>query len=156
MNWVLALLAAQAVTVPAYSPPDALPPADPAKLSLVVVMTVSETDPQPLCDRPNCTSLFLGRYSEAVTLAGLPIARDFTARVEMGSPWARPYRLVMIVEERPAQEPLVRAMTGFDQQTAEGCFAATEIEELGWTPEGPAIKRSGGDICVSEAAISGR
>lgn len=148
MNWILSLLAFQTLTIPAYSPPDAFPPADPARLSLVVATTVSETDPQPLCDRPNCTALFLGRYQQGVTLAGAAFAAEFTARVEMGSPWIRPYRLAMIVEDRPGQEPLVRAMAGFSSRTGLACFE----DDMGWSPEGPGVARVNGELCVREGA----
>ena len=156
MNGLAALLLTQAVlNVPAYSPPDGLPPvADPGRLSLVVATTVSESDPQPLCDRPNCTSLFLGRFEDARTLAGPAIAPEFSARVEMGSPWNRPYRLMLVVEERPGSEPLVRALTGFSRQTGQACFEPGEMERLGWSPEGPGISASDGKVCTTEAASS--
>jgi len=152
MLWIVSLLAAQAISVPAYSPPAALPAAVPERLSLVVATTVSETDPQPLCDRPNCTSLFLGRYDQAITVAGPAMGAEFAARVEMGSPWIRPYRLALIVEQRPGAEPLVRAMTGFSARTGQACFEARQVRELGWAPEGPGVTRDGGELCVSEAA----
>lgn len=156
MNLVLAILLTQAVlNVPAYSPPGALPPAaDGSRLSLVVATTVSETDPQPLCDRPNCTSLFLGRYRDTRTLAGPAVDPEFSARVEMGSPWNQPYRLAIIVEERPGQDPLVRAMAGFNGRTGQACFDGREIEPLNWSPEGPGIVRADGPICVIDEAGS--
>jgi len=152
MNMVLALLVTQAVVnVPAYSPPGVLPPvADVGRLSLVVATTVSETDPQPLCDRPNCTSLFLSRYRDARTLAGPSVEPDFTARVEMGSPWNMSYRLALIVEERPGQERLVRAMAGFNQSTGRACFESRQARALNWTPEGTGISHTNGPICVTE------
>jgi len=150
MHLIVSLLLAQAISVPAYSPPGAIPPAVPERLSLVVATTVSETDPQPLCDRPNCTSLFLGRYTGAKTLAGPVVEGDFAARVEMGSPWIRPYRLALVVEQRPGAEPLVRAMTGFSSRTGQACFGADELTPLGWTPEGAGITRTDGAVCVSE------
>jgi len=152
MTLMLALWLTQAVvSVPAYSPPGALPPpADTGRLSVVVATTVSETDPQALCDRPNCTSLFLGRYRDARTLAGPPVDPEFSARVEMGSPWNMSYRLVLIVEERPDQERLVRAMAGFNQRTGQACFERREIAALDWTPEGAGLSRTNGTLCVTE------
>lgn len=150
MHWIVSLLAAQTLSVPAYSPPAALPPPVPERLSLVVATTVSETDPQPLCDRPNCTSLFLGRYTGTRTLAGPAVDADFAARVEMGSPWIRPYRLALVVEQRPGAEPLVRAMTGFSQSTGQACFGADELTPFRWTPEGAGITRTDGAVCVTE------
>lgn len=151
MNGVLGLLLFQAVlNVPAYSPPDALPPANPARLSLVVATTVSETDPLPLCDRPNCTSLFLGRYQDARVLAGSMTDTAFSARVQMGSPWNRPYRLALIVEDRPGREALVRALTGFSRTTGEACFERSETDPLGWVPQGPGVTVVDGVVCVRE------
>jgi len=152
MNWLSGLLVMQAVlNVPAYSPPNALPPAgDAGRLSVVVATTVSETDPQPLCDRPNCTSLFLGRYRDARTLAGPAVDPEFSARVEMGSPWNQPYKLVLIIEERPGQERLVRAMTGFNGRTGQACFDRRDIAGLNWTAEGAGLSNTNGTLCVTE------
>lgn len=149
---MLALLFAQAVVnAPAVSPADMVrAPADPAQLSLVVADTVSETDPQKLCAQPNCTSLFLGRYTNARTLAGVTLSTQFAARVEMGSPWNRPYRLALIVEQRPGMEPLVRAKAGFNQTTSEACFDVRETNALGWRPEAPEIIRDNAMTCVKE------
>lgn len=154
MAMVLAVLLTQAVlNVPAYSPPGALPPsADAARLSLVIATTVSETDPLPLCDRPNCTSLFLGRYRDARTVAGPAVEPEFSARVEMGSPWNRSYRLALIVEDRPGQERLVRAVAGFRADSGQACFDSGDTRPLGWAPEGAAVSTASGAICVSEAA----
>lgn len=154
MSMVLALLLTQAVVnVPAYSPPRALPPAaDAGRLSLVVATTVSETDPHPLCDRPNCTSLFLGRYRDARTLMGPAVDPEFGARVEMGSPWNTSYRLALIVEDRPGQERLVRAVAGFNQRTGQACFDDQETGPLNWTPEGPGVSSANGRVCVTESA----
>ena len=121
---------------------------DPERLSLVVAQSVSETDPQPLCDRPDCTSLFLGRYADATVLAGLPLPAAFAARVEMGSPWNMSYRLVLIVEQREGREPLVRAMTGFNRRTGEACFETPIAALSGWRPQGPGIFERYGAICV--------
>ncbi len=152
MNVVLALLLTQAVlNVPAYSPPNALAPAaDATRLSVVVATTVSETDPQPLCDRPNCTSLFLGQYRDARTLAGPAVDPEFSARVEMGSPWNMPYTLALIVEDRPGQERLVRAMTGFNGRTGQACFDRLETAALNWMPEGAGLTNTNGTLCVTE------
>lgn len=155
MNGFLAFLVLQTISVPAYSPPGVLPEAAPDQLSLVIATTVSETDPQPLCDRPNCTSLFLGRYREAVTVAGPITPVDFAARVEMGSPWIRPYRLALIVEQRPGKEPLVRAMTGFSARDGKACFEAGQVSGLRWSPEGPGISRDAGALCVSDTTQTG-
>lgn len=151
MNLVSILLITQAVlNVPAYSPPGALPPADPGRLSLVVATTVSETDPHPLCDRPNCTSLFLGQYRDARTLAGPPVDPEFGARVEMGSPWNTTYRLALIVEDRPGQERLVRALAAFNRSSGQACFDGGETRTLNWVPEGPGLTHANGTICVTE------
>jgi hypothetical protein len=156
-GWMATAFVAQAVmSVPAHSPAVALSsPADPERLSLVIADTVSETDPRRLCDQPNCTSLFLGRYRDALVLAGLPLRADFTARVEMGSPFDRPYRMVMIVEQRPGQQPLVRAMRGFNQRTGEACFDAQDIDRLNWHPQGERIVTRGNVICVQASADNG-
>ncbi len=147
-----ALFFAQAVVnLPAYPPADALAaPTDPARLSIVVADTVSETDPQPLCDRADCTALFLGRYKHATVLAGPSLPGEFTARVEMGSPWITPYRLALLVEQREGREPLVRALAGFNESTNEACFDAGETNRLAWAPVGPRIVRKGGAICVQD------
>lgn len=151
MNGILALLLTQAVlNAPAHSPANPLPAADAGRLSLVVATTVSETDPHPLCERPDCTSLFLGQYRDARTLAGPAVDPEFSARVEMGSPWNQPYRLALIVEERPGQARLVRAMTGFNERTGQACFDRTETAALGWTPEGPGLSHANGTLCVAE------
>jgi hypothetical protein len=149
---MLALLFAQAVvSVPAISPAELFrAPADPAQLSLVVADTVSETDPQKLCAQDNCTSLFLGRYKDARTLAGVALPTQFAARVEMGSPWNMPYRLALIVEQRPGMEPLVRAMAGFNLNTSEACFDVRETDALRWSPEAPEIIRHNAVTCVKE------
>lgn len=156
MNTMLAVLLTQAVlNVPAYSPPGAVPPpANPARLSLVVATTVSETDPRPLCDRPNCTSLFLGRYSDGRTLAGPALDPAFSARVEMGSPWNQPYRLALIIEERPGDERLVRTMAGFNNRTGQACFDRDELAALNWTPQGTGVSETGGRLCVTEPGVS--
>jgi len=147
-----AFLFAQAVvSIPAISPTEPLrPPADPALLSLVVADTVSETDPQKLCPQPNCTSLFLGKYENARTLAGVELPAQFGARVEMGSPWTTRYRLALIVEQRPGTEPLIRAMAGFNARTGEACFDVDETDALRWRPESQDIVRRNAVICVKD------
>jgi hypothetical protein len=117
---------------------------------LVVADTVSETDPQPLCGTGHCNSLYLGRYANAVILAGPPVEREFTARVEMGSPWNMRYRLALIVEHRDGGEPLVRAMAGFSDRTHEACFDGRDTRTLGWQISGPRIVRRREVICVTE------
>jgi hypothetical protein len=152
---VLSLLAQLVVSVPAAAPAEAgAVPADPDRLSLVVADTVSETDPQKLCERPDCTSLFLGRYKNGVVRAGQSLPAEFAARIEMGSPFNMPYRLALIVEQREGREPLVRAVTGFNQRTGEGCFDPRETEVLKWEPSGPGITRRRNVICVSEQPAS--
>lgn len=147
---ILALLVAQAVVSVPAPPRRALePPVDTGRLSVVVADTVSETDPQPLCKR-DCNSLFLGRYANAVTVAGRPVEPEFAARVEMGSPWNMHYRLAMIVEHRPGREALVRAMAGFGDRDHEACFDLRDTEKLGWAVSGPRIVKHGLVTCVRE------
>jgi len=146
------LLAAVEVMAPAVSPVQSplSVPADPAQLSLVIVDTVSETDPHPLCPQANCTSLFLGAYRNAAVKAGLPLAREFTARVEMGSPFITPYRMVLVVERREGAEPLVRAIRGFNNRTHEACFENGEMDGIDWQPQGEGISYKGKVLCVVE------
>ena len=147
----LALLAQVLVAVPATTePPQLGVPPDPARLSLVVADTVSETDPQPLCDRPDCLSLFLGRYSNAMVLAGMPVEPQFAARIAMGSPWISRYRLAFIVEQREQKEWLVRAVAGFGDGTHEACFERRDTDSLNWDPAGPKIVKRGRVLCVQE------
>jgi hypothetical protein len=124
---------------------------DPNRLSLVIADTVSETDPQPLCDR-GCNSIYLARYANTVLLAGHAVEREFAARVEMGSPWNMQYRLAVILEHREGREPLVRAMAGFGDRTHEACFDRRDTHNLGWNPTGPRIIRRREVICVTEHA----
>lgn len=116
----------------------------------MIADTVSETDPQPLCAQPNCRSLFLGRYRNAVVRAGLLLASDFAARIVMGSRWNMAYRLAMIVEHREGQEPLVRAVAGFGDRRREACFDPRDIEPLGWQVEGSGIVHRNRALCVTE------
>ena len=147
------ILAQAVVSIPASPPAEPLPaPGGADRLSLVIADTVSETDPQRLCDQPDCTSLYLGSYRNAVVLAGLPVGQEFEARIEMGSPWLRPYRLAMIVEHRDGREPLVRAVTGFHERTGEGCFETRDTDALEWAPEGPGITVRRRVICVTNQA----
>lgn len=136
------------VSVPA--PPRRLlgSPGDVSRLSLVIADTVSETDPQPLCER-GCNSLFLGRYKNATVVAGAPMPPEFTARVEMGSPWNMSYRIALIVEQRDGEEPLVRAMAGFGDRTHEACFELRDIQPLSWSISGPRIVRHREVLCVA-------
>jgi hypothetical protein len=149
---ILSLLMAQAlVQMPLVNPTrPTLPPANPDKLSLVVVQTVSETDPRPVCAEMNCTSMFLGRYRDVPTLVGPGFGVEFSARIEMGSPWDRPYRLALIVEQRDGQEPLVRAVTGFSDSTGVGCFQLEDTGPLNWRPSGSGITLKGEAICVMD------
>ncbi|NBW14586.1 MAG: hypothetical protein EBR82_41965 [Caulobacteraceae bacterium] len=151
----LLLLAQAIVQAPAVSPASpAFPPADTTKLSLVLVQTVSETDPQPLCPQPNCTSMFLGRYKDAVVLAGPALPAEFTARIEMGSPWNKPYRLALIVEQRDGQEPLVRAETGFNVRTGEGCFEFKQTGPLNWHPTGEGFYWQRQVLCLKDPTFT--
>ncbi len=145
---ILSIMVAQAiVSVPAPAQRVIDPPLDTSRLSLVVADTVSETDPQPLCAQ-QCNSLFLGRYANAIVLAGAAVASEFSARVEMGSPWNMPYRLALIVEQREGQEPLVRAMAGFGDRTREACFDLSDTRRLNWPVSGPGIIRYREVLCV--------
>ncbi|HEX8643960.1 MAG TPA: hypothetical protein VF702_08615 [Allosphingosinicella sp.] len=148
---ILTLLIAQAV-VSAPAPPrrELEPPADPSRLSLIVADTLSETDPQPLCGEGRCNSLYLARYGNAVVLAGPSVGLEFTARVEMGSPWNMQYRLALIVEHRDGREPLVRAMAGFGDRTHEACFDWRDTRNLGWQVSGPRIVLRREVLCVTE------
>jgi hypothetical protein len=149
---ILALFLAQAmVSVPAPPRRELDAPVDPNRLSLVIADTVSETDPQPLCDR-GCNSMYLARYANAVLLAGYAVEREFAARAEMGSPWNMHYRLAVILEHREGREPLVRAMAGFGDRTHEACFDWHDTHNLGWDVSGPGIIRRGEVICVTEHA----
>ncbi len=142
---------AQAVVgVPTPPSRAAPPPADHGRLSIVVADTVTETDPQPLCARPDCPSMFLGSYANAVVLAGPPLPPQFKARVEMGSPFSRRYRLALIVEHREGQLPLVRSMAGFGDRSHEACFEWRDTEGWNWQVSGPRIRRRREVICVAE------
>lgn len=151
MALVLTLLLAQAVmSVPAAPRRELAPPTDLARLSIVVADTAGETDPKPLCRRSDCLSMFLGSYVNAVVLAGPPIGPRFKARVEMGSPFIQRYRLALIVEQRPGQEPLVRSMAGFGDSSHEACFDWRDTEGWKWEVAGPRIVKRGAVICVAE------
>jgi hypothetical protein len=148
--FLAALLAQAVVSVPAPPRRELDAPVDPARLSLVVADTVSETDPQPLCANGECNSLYLARYREAVLLAGPPVEPEFTARAEMGSPWNMHYRLAIIVEHRDGQQPLVRAMAGFGDRSHEACFDLRDTRNLGWQVMGPRIVQHGEVLCITE------
>lgn len=147
---LLAFLVFQTVSVPAPPRRQLEPPADPNGLSLVVADTISETDPQPLCDTGRCNALYLSRYANAVTLVGPPVEREFAARVEMGSPWNMSYRLALIVQQRDGQEPLIRGMAAFGDRTHEACFDLRDTENLRWQVSGPRIVKRNEVICVKE------
>lgn len=148
---ILSVLLAQALATSPAVPRRALdPPADHSRLSIVVADTSSQTDPQPLCDQPECNSLYLGRYENAVVLAGPPVGPEFSARVEMGSPFNMRYRIAMIVEHRDGREPLIRAMAGFGDRSREACFDWRDTEPLGWQVSGPRLTMHRKVICVSE------
>jgi hypothetical protein len=146
---ILALVLAQAVSVPAAPRSQLDPPIDSARLSIVVADTVSETDPQPLCDGATCRSLYLGRYANSVVLAGPPLPRDFSARVEMGSPFNGRYRIALIVEHREGLEPLVRSMAGFGDRSHEACFDWRDTA-FDWPVSGPRIVKRRRVVCVAE------
>lgn len=153
MSLSLALLfAAQHVARPALSPGDSplrIAP-DPTQLSLVIADTGTQSDPQPLCPAEECTALFLGDFSAARTIAGVPMARQFQARLEMGSPFNQSYRLVMVIEHRGTAEPLVRATRGFDARTGLACFADGEMRGIDWHPQADDIRYQGNSLCVAE------
>lgn len=150
--WAIPLVLAN-MAVPAISPAEGplSVPADPARLSLVEADSVAQTDPQELCGDPLCTSLFLTSWKNAATLAGTPFAQQFTARMEMGSPFNMPYRLVLVIEHRPGMEPLVRAVRGFNDRTNQACFQSGQLDGIDWHPEGERISYQGKVLCVSGA-----
>jgi hypothetical protein len=151
-----ALLLAQAtVQVPVeVAPRDAANPlsrpAEISKLTLLIADAVKQDDPQPLCPDRQCTSLFRGEFAAAKTVAGPPMPESFTARLEMGSPFEAPYRLVLVVEQRDGAEPLVRAMRGFHYRTALACFESGELRGIEWQPQGQGISYRGQVLCVKE------
>lgn len=148
---LLALLITQAVMSVATEPRHEVPPpADLAQLSIVVADTVTETDPQPLCDRPGCLSLYRGSYANAVVLSGPPMSPEFTARVRMGSPFNMSYRIALIVEHREGMEPLVRSMAGFGDRSHEACFDWRDTQGWNWDIAGPRIVQHRQVICVTE------
>ncbi|MFN3726772.1 MAG: hypothetical protein ACK4SZ_10760 [Allosphingosinicella sp.] len=144
------LLLAQSVAVPAVSPPRAHPAVAPDSLTLVVADAIEQTDPQPLCAAPDCTSMFLGRFDNARVLAGAGLPQAFTARLEMGSPYISRYRLALIVEQRPGNEAIVHDVAGFNSRTGIACFDHMDTGRLGWTPTGAGITTERGIICVTE------
>lgn len=138
-------LAQAVVHVPVAPPPAGSSPldtpADPAALTLVVADSVAQTDPRPLCASPACASLFLTRWKNARTIAGEPLGEAFAARMVMGSPFMSQARIVLVIERRDGDEPLVRAARGFNSRTGEACFENGEWGPVGtaWRPESPAI-----------------
>lgn len=138
------------MSVPTEARTAAPPPVDLTRLSIVVADTVTETDPQPLCDRPGCLSLYRGSYANAEVLVGPPVSPAFTARVEMGSPFNTSYRVALIVEHREGREPLIRSMTGFGDRSHEACFDWRDTEGWNWNVAGPRIVKHRQVICVAE------
>lgn len=143
-SFVLALAQAtvHVPTAPAADAPSPLDrPAEPAALSLVVAGSVAQADPQPLCAEQGCLSMFRTTWKNAQTIAGEPVREAFAARMEMGSPFISPYRLVLVVERRVGEDWLVRAARGFNTRTGEACFEDGEWDAVGpsWRPEGAAI-----------------
>ena len=131
--------------------PEAFPwTPDPATLSLVVARTVEQSDPRPLCPQRNCTSLYRGTFSDTKTIAGMPLPRDFAARIEMGSPFISHYTLALIVERRPDGELLIRAQRGYDTRTHQACFDPAEIKRLGWRPSAESVVSTGNQLCVTD------
>lgn len=142
---------AQTIEVPAKPGRDPFPqPADAATLSLVVADAIAQGDPQPLCSDPTCTSLFLGRFAKARTIAGPPLSAEFAARLEMGSPFDRPYTLLMIVERRAGGELVVRADAGFNVRTNEACVSLADAKALDWAPAAAGVTRRGQSLCFKE------
>ena len=146
---ILTLLLAQMVNLPAAPRTEVEPPIDPARLSIVVADTISETDPHRVCEGSRCRSLYLGRYANGVVLAGPPLPPDFTARVEMGTPFNQRYRLALIVEQREGQEPLVRSMAGFGDRSHEACFDWRDTD-FDWAVSGPNLTKRRRVVCVTE------
>ena len=144
------LLLAQSVAVPAVAPPRVHAAVAPDSLTLVVADAIEQTDPQPLCAAPDCTSMFLGRFENARVLAGADLPQVFTARLEMGSPYISRYRLALIVEQRPGNEAIVHDVAGFNSRTGIACFEHMDTTRLGWTPTGTGITTERGNICVTE------
>ena len=151
MITTLPLLAIQMVAVPVTDTGRHLPAVqDASQLSLVVAETVSETDPRPPCPDRNCSSLFLGKFKNTQDRAGGPVPAEFAGRVEMGSPYNQSYRLAMIVELRPGQEPLIRDQAGFGDRSHEACFEREDRKSLGWSPSAARVSLKRDVICVKE------
>lgn len=142
------VLTIQLVAVPGSREKAVPPVGDSTRLSLVVSDTVSETDPIPLCSDDSCPSLFLGRFKNTEVLAGPPVPSNFSARVQMGSPYNKSYRLAMIVEHRDGQEPLIREQAGFSDRSQEACFEREDAKSLGWRPSGGRVLNKRDTICV--------
>jgi hypothetical protein len=147
----LLLLTQAVVERPAYMPPRAAADApDPATLSLVFADTVDQTDPKPLCERPDCTAMYLARFKAAHTLAGPELPARFSARLEMGSPFISPYRLLLLVERRAGGEAVIRATAGVNYRTGLACLPRADTDRLGWVPVGAAVTIRNGEICAKE------
>ena len=145
-------LAQATMSVPAYSPPERAVPRhyDTVALSIVIADTVTQTDPRPLCARVDCTAMFLGTFKKARTLVGPPLGEEFAARLEMGSPYDRSYRLAMVIVSKPGGEREVLATRGFHYQTHLACFDREDFDPLGWHPEAPGLTYDHGQLCVAE------
>ncbi len=137
--------------LPERPQPEAFPwKPDPAALSLVVARSGKQDDPQRLCAEPGCTALYRGTFDNAATIAGKPLPKNFTARIEMGSPFISRYTLALIVEHRADGTMLVRAQQGFHGQTHLACFEPAEVRKLDWHPQAARISGSGDKLCVAE------
>jgi hypothetical protein len=148
----LLLLAQTAVERPAYTPPPTtseIAP-DPATLSLVFADTIDQTDPKPLCARRDCTAMYLGRFKQARTIGGRPMPIRFSARLEMGSPFISPYRLLLLIERRADGEAVIHATAGINAQTGWACLPRENTDRFNWVPSGDAISVRNGEICARE------
>ena len=142
------LAAAQAVMSVPATPAPPLPPVT-GGYSIVVARAVSQADPIPIvCNAPNCTSWYLGKFDRARNIAGRPLPPEFEARLEMGSPFISQYVLAMIVETLPDGTYRVRAAPGFHYATKLACFDVADTEALTPQPSGERLVRSGRAICV--------
>jgi hypothetical protein len=148
----LFLLMQAVVERPAYEPPRPVPSAAPdtATLSLVFADTIDQTDPRPLCARPDCSAMYLGRFKRAQTLAGAPMPGRFSARLEMGSPFISRYRLLLLVERRAGGEAVIRATAGVNYRTGLACLPRADTDGLAWMPAGDAVTVRNGEICAKE------
>jgi len=140
--------AAQVVMSVPVTPAPEMPPVT-SGYSIVVARAVSQTDPIPVaCGAGHCTSWFLGTFDQARNVAGSPMAPEFAARIEMGSPFADQYMLAMIVETLPDGAYRVRSAQGFHYRTKLACFDVDDTEKLTPPPSGQDLVRQGRAICV--------